>query len=126
MKTVLIICLLLPLSLMAQKKVKQAISKQHDSTYYTTRSDTTFGTIEYNVGGGKVIAKGMVRHWQVITWQVRVPIDTTLIGGGAAGYSDGLNTHTDAYILYNGNWKGLDFNTRFIFKPYESVQNNNQ
>jgi hypothetical protein len=109
---------------MAQKKVKPAISKQHDSTYYTTRSDTTFGTIEYNVGGGKVIAKGMIRHWQVITWKVRVPIDTATMFN-TMGYSDDLNTHTDAYILYNGNWKGLDF-TRFIFKPYENKQNDNQ
>lgn len=125
MKTVLIICLLLPLSLMAQKKVRLIPKPQHDSTYYTTQSDTTFGTIEYNVDGGKVIAKGMIRHWRVTTWSVRVPLDTTIFGFGiATGISDDLNTHTDAYILYNGNWKGLDFNTRFIFKPYENIQNN--
>ena len=120
MKTILIALLFISVSCFGQKKpVKHYPThsfKQHDSTYYTTDSDTTFGTIEYNVGSGKVISKGMIRHWQVMTWAVRVPIDTSSIGG-AIGYSDGLNTHNDAYILYNGKWKQLDYDTKFIFKP---------
>lgn len=69
----LLLLILLPFASFCQlKKKKITTPKYHDSTYYETQYDTTFGTMEYYVPNGTVKGNGAIV--KMSTWKMNITI----------------------------------------------------